>query len=151
MSVVIRLSRGGRSHLPAYDIVVSDSRRARDGKFIERLGFHHPKARGEEVAFQLNEAKLTEWVGKGAQVSGAVTRLLIKHNLGPAKVKEAFQAYKLRRAKAQEVTRAAADRLAKGKEANDAAPAAPAVAPVEAAAPAAESAPAGAPAPETAA
>lgn len=110
MSVVIRLSRGGRSNLAAYQIVVADSRRASTGKFIERLGYFHPHAKGEAKNFVLDETKLTEWVGKGAQVSNAVTRLLMKHNMGPAKVKEAFQAYKVRRAKAQAVAAAEAAR-----------------------------------------
>jgi small subunit ribosomal protein S16 len=130
MSVVIRLSRGGRTNLPVYTIVVADSRRAATGKFIERLGHFHPNAKGESQGFVLNEARLTEWVGKGAQVSEAVTRLLIKHNIGPAKVKADFQAYKARRIKAQQYT---ADQKAKGeaaKAAKEAAANAPAEAPV---------------------
>ncbi len=115
MSVVIRLSRGGRTNLPVYTIVVADSRRAATGKFIERLGHFHPNAKGESQGFVLNEARLTEWVGKGAQVSDAVTRLLIKHNVGPAKLKEEYQAGKSRRIKAQQYV---ADQKAKGEAAH---------------------------------
>jgi small subunit ribosomal protein S16 len=142
MSVVIRLSRGGRSNLAAYQIVVADSRRAATGKFIERLGFFHPHAQGTAQGFQLNEARLTEWVGKGAQVTDAVTRLLIKHNIGPAKVKEAFQAYKGRRIKAQEQVAAFKAKHEAAKAAKENAGAAPAEAAPAAEAPAAEAAPA---------
>lgn len=141
MSVKIRLQRRGRVHLPVYDIVVADSRSARDKKFIERIGFHHPKARGQEVAFNLNEEALNAWVGKGAQVTEVVARLLIKHNVGPAKVKEAYQAQKARRIKAQEY----AAKLKADGEAKKAAKEAAANAPAEEAAPVAE-APAEAPA-----
>ena len=152
MSVVIRLSRGGRKNLPVYTIVVADSRRAATGKFIERLGFFHPHATGQAVGFQLNEESLNAWVGKGAQVTGAVTRLLIKHNLGPAKLKEDFAAYKARRAKAQayvaaqkakgEAAKAAKENAGKEPEAAAAPVEAAAPAPVEAAAAQAEAAPA---------
>lgn len=114
MSVKIRLQRRGRIHLPIYDIVVADSRAARDKKFIERLGYHHPKARGQEVPFSLNEEALNAWIAKGAQVTDVVARLLIKHGIGPAKVKEAYQAQKARRIKAQEyVAKVKADGEAK--------------------------------------
>lgn len=114
MSVKIRLQRRGRTNLPVYDIVVADSRAARDKKFIERIGFHHPKARGQEVPFSLNEESLNAWIGKGAQVTDVVARLLIKNNIGPAKVKEAYQAQKARRIKAQEyVAKVKADGEAK--------------------------------------
>jgi small subunit ribosomal protein S16 len=150
MSVVIRLSRGGRTNLPVYMIVAADSRRAATGKFIERLGYFHPHAQGAAQGFVLDEARLTEWVGKGAQVSDAVTRLLIKHNIGPAKVKEEFKAYKGRRIKAQEHAAAFKAKGEAAKAAKEGAPAAEAApdeaaapAPVEAAAaPAVEAAPA---------
>lgn len=146
MSVKIRLQRRGRTNLPVYDIVVADSRSGRDKKFIERIGYHHPKARGQEVPFSLNEEALNAWIGKGAQVTDVVCRLLIKNNLGPAKVKEAYQAQKARRIKAQEyVAKLKADGEAK-KAAKEAVANAPAEAPAEAA-PAAEApAPAEAPA-----
>lgn len=136
MSVVIRFKRRGRVHLPQYDIVVTDSRSGRDKKFIERLGFHHPLAKGAEVPFSLDEAALNAWIAKGAQVSDAVIRLLIKQNMGPAKLKEAFQAKKQRRIKAQDyVAKQKAAAEAK-KAAKDAAPAAEAPAPEAAPAPA---------------
>ena len=52
--VTIRLSRGGAKKRPFYQIVVTDSRNPRDGRFIERLGFYNPIASGQEVPLQLD-------------------------------------------------------------------------------------------------
>jgi len=106
MAVKIRLARGGRKALPIYSIVVADARASRDKKFIERLGFHAPKARGAEVPFSLNEERLTYWVSKGAQVTDVVARLLVKHNIGPEAVRHAFTKAKTRRIKTAEVINA---------------------------------------------
>lgn len=113
MSVKIRLQRGGRKNLPIYSIVVADSREARDSKFIERLGFYAPKARGEEQPFQLNIERVEHWVGKGAIVTDVVARLLVKHNVGPEKVRADVLARKQRRIKVAEI---AAKKAAKGEE-----------------------------------
>jgi small subunit ribosomal protein S16 len=103
MAVKIRLARGGRKSLPVYSIVAADSRASRDKKFIERLGFYAPKARGAEVPFSLNDERLTHWVGVGAQVTDVVARLMVKHNVGPEAVRNAFVKAKARRIKAAEV------------------------------------------------
>jgi small subunit ribosomal protein S16 len=113
MSVKIRLQRGGRKSLPIYSIVVADSREARDSKFIERLGFYAPKARGAEVPFSLNEERLNVWIGKGAQVTDVVARLMVKHNLGNEAVRKAFLVRKERRIK---VAALVAAKAAKGEE-----------------------------------
>jgi small subunit ribosomal protein S16 len=135
MAVKIRLARGGRKSLPVYSIVAADSRASRDKKFIERLGFYAPKARGAEVPFNLNEARLAYWVGVGAQVTDVVARLLVKHNAGPEAVRNAFIKTKTRRIKAAEVVAAA---KAKGEQLKaDAAAKAEAAAAAEAAAKAA--------------
>lgn len=129
MSVKIRLLRRGRHKLPQYDIVVSDSRRGRDKKFIEKIGYHHPLARGSETPFMLNEEALNAWIAKGAQVTDVVARLLVKQNAGPEKVRAAYQAQKQRRIKAHEyVAKVKADGEAK-KAAKEAAAAAAAEAP----------------------
>ena len=129
MSVKIRLLRRGRPSEPQYDIVVADSRRGRDKKFIEKIGYHHPLARGQETPFVLDEEALNAWVAKGAQVTDVVVRLLMKNNIGPAKVKDAYAARKAKRIKAQaSVAKFKADREAK-KAAKDAAAAAPAETP----------------------
>lgn len=74
--VVIRLARGGAKDRPFYNIVVTDSRNRRDGRFIERIGFHNPVASGAEEALRINADRLNYWVGVGAQVSDTVARLV---------------------------------------------------------------------------
>ena len=77
--VTIRLARGGAKKRPFYHVVVTDSRNRRDGKYIERVGFFNPIARGGEVRLQLNQERLSYWLGQGAQTSDRVASL-IKEN-----------------------------------------------------------------------
>jgi len=74
--VKIRLSRGGAKKQPFYHIVVTDSRKARDGRNIERLGFFNPVARGQEVRLRLDLERVDYWTGVGAQVSDRVKSLV---------------------------------------------------------------------------
>ena len=74
--VTIRLARGGAKKRPFYHIVVTDSRRARDGRYIERLGFYNPSATGGEVSLNINQERIDHWVSKGAQTSDRVSKLL---------------------------------------------------------------------------
>ncbi len=74
--VVIRLARGGSKKRPFYNIVVTDSRNPRDGRFIERLGYYNPMASGQAVKFHMAEDRLTHWIGVGAQMSDTVARLV---------------------------------------------------------------------------
>lgn len=74
--VVIRLARGGSKKRPFYHINVADSRVARDGRFIERLGFFNPVARGQEEPFRINLERVEYWMAKGAQPSERVASLL---------------------------------------------------------------------------
>ncbi|MEE4249284.1 MAG: 30S ribosomal protein S16 [Alcanivoracaceae bacterium] len=74
--VVIRLSRGGSKKRPFYSVVVTDSRNARDGRFIERVGFFNPIARGGEVRLQINAERVDHWVAQGAQMSDRVSGLV---------------------------------------------------------------------------
>jgi len=74
--VTIRLSRGGAKKRPFYHITVADSRNARDGRFIERIGFFNPVARGQEERLRVNLERVEYWVGKGAQTSERVAQLL---------------------------------------------------------------------------
>ena len=73
--VTIRLSRGGAKKKPFYHITVSDSRRARDGRFIERIGFYNPLAKGQEERLRLDLERMAFWQSQGAQVSPRVTNL----------------------------------------------------------------------------
>jgi len=75
--VVIRLSRAGAKKRPFYNVVVTDSRRRRDGNYIERIGYYNPVARGQEVSLHLELDKLAHWESVGAQLSDR-TRELIK-------------------------------------------------------------------------
>ena len=74
--VVIRLARGGAKHRPFYNMVVADSRRARDGRFIERVGFYDPKAPEGREALRVDVERVKHWKGKGAPLSTTVARLL---------------------------------------------------------------------------
>ena len=74
--VVIRLARGGAKKRPFYNVVVTDSRNARDGRFIERLGFYDPKAPAGREALRIALDRLTHWQSQGAQVSDTVARLV---------------------------------------------------------------------------
>lgn len=73
--VKIRLSRGGAKKSPYYHIVVTDSRNARDGRSIERLGFFNPVARGQEERLRLDTERVDYWIGQGAQISERVRDL----------------------------------------------------------------------------
>jgi small subunit ribosomal protein S16 len=74
--VKIRLSRGGAKKLPFYHIVVQDSRKPRDGRNIERVGFFNPVARGQEERLRLNLERVDYWTGVGAQMSDRVRTLV---------------------------------------------------------------------------
>lgn len=74
--VIVRMARGGSKKKPFYNIVVTDSRKRRDSGYIERIGFFNPKARGQEVRLNLDTDRLNEWVGKGAQLSDRVSKLV---------------------------------------------------------------------------
>ncbi len=77
--VRIRLRRIGRKKAPVYRIVVADSQSPRDGKFIEIVGRYNPQTDPSTIEF--NEDKVKDWLGKGAQPSGTVSRLLKIKNL----------------------------------------------------------------------
>ena len=74
--VTIRLSRGGAKKKPFYHIDVKDSRRSRDGRYIERIGFFNPGARGAEQRLQIDLARVDHWVSNGAGTSDRVASLV---------------------------------------------------------------------------
>lgn len=74
--VKIRLSRTGAKKRAFYHIVVADSRRSRDGRYIERLGFYNPRATGGEVRLNLDTDRVAHWVSEGAQTTERVANLL---------------------------------------------------------------------------
>jgi small subunit ribosomal protein S16 len=73
--VTIRLARGGAKKRPFYSIVVTDSRNARDGRFIERVGFFNPVAKGQEERVRIDSERYNYWVSQGAQPSERVAAL----------------------------------------------------------------------------
>ncbi|MCZ6805164.1 MAG: 30S ribosomal protein S16 [Proteobacteria bacterium] len=81
--VTIRLSRTGAKKKPFYHIVVTDSRKKRDGRSIERLGFFNPVATGQEVPLKIDMERVNYWVSQGAQTSDRVAKL-IKDNAATA-------------------------------------------------------------------
>ena len=74
--VTIRLSRGGAKKKPFYHIDVKDSRRSRDGRYIERIGYFNPSARGAEKRLEVDLDRVGHWVSHGAQTSDRVASLL---------------------------------------------------------------------------
>ena len=74
--VTIRLSRGGSKKRPFYHLTVTNSRSARNGRFIERIGFFNPVARGQEESLRIDSDRLQHWVGQGAQLSERVEQLV---------------------------------------------------------------------------
>ncbi|HEU4992755.1 MAG TPA: 30S ribosomal protein S16 [Luteimonas sp.] len=73
--VKIRLTRGGAKKRPFYHIIVTDSRSARDGRNIERVGYYNPVAAGNEKRVELDLGRVQHWVGQGAQMSDKVADL----------------------------------------------------------------------------
>lgn len=82
--VVIRLARGGAKKRPFYNIVVADSRNRRDGRFIERVGFYNPTARGQEEKLRIDVERVKFWQSQGAQTSDRVASLLKQAAQAPA-------------------------------------------------------------------
>ena len=80
MAVHMRLTRVGSKKNPIYRVVVADSRSPRDGRFLEIVGRYNPQT--EPSTIELDEEKVKDWLGKGAQPSAAVGRLLKAKNIG---------------------------------------------------------------------
>ena len=78
MSVKIRLKRGGTTNRPFFRVVVIDSRKQRDGRFIEELGYYDPIMKPQ--VFSVDRSKVDVWLARGAQPSDTVRTLLKKPN-----------------------------------------------------------------------
>ena len=74
--VTIRLARGGSKKRPFYHLTVTDHRRARNGRFIERVGFFNPGAKGQEERLRVDADRIEYWQGQGAQLSERVAKLV---------------------------------------------------------------------------
>jgi small subunit ribosomal protein S16 len=76
LMVTIRMSRSGAKKRPFYHIVVTDSRNRRDGRYIERIGFFNPIAKGGEERLRIDAERADYWNAQGAQISDRVAQLL---------------------------------------------------------------------------
>ena len=128
--VVIRLSRSGAKKAPYYFITVADVRKPRDGRFIERIGFFNPVARGQEEILRLDNERFEYWVGQGAQVSDRVQQLQKDALLSPEdlenKVNEKLEKRRAKKEKANALKAEelkAAEEAAKAEEVVEEAPA----------------------------
>ena len=149
MSLKIRMSRGGAKKRPFYRIVVADSRAPRDGRFIEKIGFHNPMVPADHAErIQINLDRAKHWLSVGAQPSPRVHRFLADAGVMDKPSIPEQTKKNQPKAKAQERIR---EREEKAKEAAEAAAAAEAEAAEAAAAPAEEAAAEEAPAEEAAA
>ena len=74
--VTIRLARHGAKKRPFYQVVVTDSRNARNGRFIERVGFFNPIASAQAEGLRLDLDRIEHWVGQGATLSDRVNALI---------------------------------------------------------------------------
>ena len=87
--VVIRLARSGAKKRPFYNMVVTDSRNRRDGRFVERIGFYNPVAAANEPGLRVDMQRLVYWQGHGAQLSPTAARLVKQFSAPAAPVAQA--------------------------------------------------------------
>ena len=104
--VVVRLAKSGAKKNPYYFITVADSRKPRDGAFIERLGFFNPSAKGSEERMRFNIERLDHWIGQGAQLSDKVKELAKDARLSPDELQEKLERKKEKRDKKKEAIKA---------------------------------------------
>ena len=121
MAIAIRLSRGGAKKRPYYRIVAADSRKPRDGRYLEQIGTYNPLlAKDDEKRVQLNEDRARYWLGVGAQPSDRVARFL-----DAAGIREREARNNPNKAKpGEKATERAEEKAAKAAEAEEAAKAA---------------------------
>ena len=82
--VTIRLARGGSKKRPFYHLTVTNSRSSRDGRYLERIGFFNPVARGNQERLRVDLDRVDHWVGQGAQLSDRVASLVAEAKKGAA-------------------------------------------------------------------
>lgn len=129
MALKLRMSRQGRKNLPFYHIVVADSRAARDGKFVEKVGVYDPRLPSDsDKRVVLNADRVKYWLSQGAQPSERVAIFLGKAGLAemPAQFnrpkKSAPKAKTVMRLEEKAAKKAAAEEAAKAAVAEAAAP-----------------------------
>jgi small subunit ribosomal protein S16 len=85
MAVVLRLSRAGTHKAPFYHVVAADSRKPRDGRYLEDVGVYDPTATPERLELKLD--RIDYWLSQGAQPTQTVAMLIKKARIGGAKAK----------------------------------------------------------------
>ena len=85
MAVKMRLTRMGDKKSPFYRVVITDSRNARDGAYIDKIGHYNPTANPAEIV--LDEAKAKDWLAKGVQPTDTVKNLLVNAGIMPKPTK----------------------------------------------------------------
>jgi small subunit ribosomal protein S16 len=101
--VVVRLAKSGAKKNPYYFITVADSRRPRDGGFIERLGFFNPSAKGSEERLRFNIERFDHWLTQGAQASDKVSELAKDARLSPDDLQAKLDAKQAKRTQKKEL------------------------------------------------
>jgi len=129
MALKLRMSRQGRKNLPFYHIVVADSRAARDGKFVEKIGVYDPRLPSDsDKRIVLNADRVKYWLSQGAQPSERVAIFLGKAGLAPMPAqfnrpkKSAPKQKTVMRLEEKAAKKAAAEEAAKAAAAEAAAP-----------------------------
>ena len=95
--LTIRLARAGAKKRPFFHITVADSRKPRDGRFVERVGYFNPISSGKEVRLEINQERIDYWLSQGAQVSDRVLTLIKEKNETPEEKAKREQAKEKRR------------------------------------------------------
>ena len=131
--VVVRLAKSGAKKNPYFFITVADSRKPRDGAYIERLGFFNPSAKGSEERMRFNIERLDHWIAQGAQLSDKVNELAKDARLSPEDLQTKLDARKDKRSQKKDAIKAkkVAELEAQAKEAAAAEEAAAEEAPAE--------------------
>ena len=95
--LTIRLARAGAKKRPFFHITVADSRKPRDGRLVERVGYFNPISSGKEVRLEINQERIDYWLSQGAQVSDRVLTLIKEKNETPEEKAKREQAKEKRR------------------------------------------------------
>ncbi len=127
MSIKIRLTRGGSKKDAHYSIVVIQSTRKRDGKYIEKIGHYHPCVKDDAKRFHLNTERCSHWISVGALPTDIVVKLMKKASMDVAKFEKKIVQHKyqgvakkdipaLKKKEAEEIKAAKAARIAAAAE-----------------------------------
>ena len=123
--LTIRLARAGAKKRPFFHITVADSRKPRDGRFVERVGYFNPISRGKEVRLEIDQERIDYWLSQGAQVSDRVLTLIKEKNETPEEKAKREQTKEKRRLRkvAKRAKAKTSDEPAKAVEDGEEAPA----------------------------